>query len=59
VTVDNGSEFSELSDILEKYKSEAYFTHPYSSWERTSSERKNGIIRRFILKGGAIKVYHC
>lgn len=55
VTADNSSEFNELSDILEKYKSEACFSHPYSSWERASNERRNGIIRRFILKGKAIK----
>lgn len=55
VTADNGSEFSELSIILESLKSEAYFAHAYSSWERGSNERQNGIIRRFIPKGKAIK----
>lgn len=55
ITADNGSEFSELSNILESYRSEAYFAHPYSSWERASNERQNGIIRRFISKGKAIK----
>ena len=55
ITADNGSEFSELSTILESLKSEAYFTHPYSSWERGSNERQNGIIRRFIPKGKVIK----
>ncbi len=55
VTADNGSEFSELSNILESLRSEAYFAHPYSSWERASNERQNGIIRRFIPKGKAIK----
>jgi len=55
ITADNGSEFSELSTILENLKSEAYFTHPYSSWERGSNERQNGIIRRFIPKGKAIR----
>ncbi len=55
ITADNGSEFSELSALLESLKSEAYFSHPYSSWERGSNERQNGIIRRFIPKGKAIK----
>ncbi len=55
VTADNGSEFSELSRILEDLKSEAYFAHPYSSWERATNERQNGIIRRFIPKGKAIR----
>ena len=55
VTADNGSEFSELSSILGSLRSEAYFAHPYSSWERASNERQNGIIRRFIPKGKAIR----
>jgi IS30 family transposase len=55
ITADNGSEFSELSSILESLRSEAYFAHPYSSWERVSNERQNGIIRRFIPKGKAIR----
>jgi len=55
ITADNGSEFSELSAILESLKSEAYFSHPYSSWERGSNERQKVIIRRFIPKGKAIK----
>ncbi|MFO7153823.1 MAG: hypothetical protein DIU64_002535, partial [Caldicoprobacter oshimai] len=38
-----------------RHKGEAYFVHPYSSWERASNERQNGIIRRFIPKGKAIK----
>src|SRR5690606_9846729 len=55
VTADNGSEFRELPNILESLRSEAYFAHPYSSWERASNESQNGIIRRFIPKGKSIK----
>ncbi|MCM8900078.1 IS30 family transposase [Caldicoprobacter algeriensis] len=55
IIADNGSEFSKLSNILEEYKSEAYFAHSYSSWERASNERQNGIIRRFIPKSRAIR----
>ena len=34
-----------------------YFTHPYSSFEKGTNERHNGIIRRFILKGKRISNY--
>ena len=31
--------------------------HPYSSWERGSNERHNGLLRRFIRKGKRINNY--
>jgi len=55
ITADNGSEFSGLSEALQQLGIEVYFTHPYSSWERGTNERHNGLIRRFIPKGKAIK----
>ncbi len=55
ITADNGSEFSDLSGKLEEYGSKAFFAHPYSSWERGTNERQNGIIRRFIPKGKSLK----
>jgi len=53
ITADNGSEFANLinNDI------DVYYAHPYSAWERGSNERHNGLIRRFIPKGKAIKDY--
>jgi len=33
--------------VLESLRSEAYFSHPYSSWERGSNERQ----RRMFLQG--------
>lgn len=33
---------------------QAYFTHPYSAWERGSNENQNKIIRRFIPKSRSI-----
>jgi IS30 family transposase len=55
ITADNGSEFSELSETLQQLGIKAYFSHPYSSWERGTDERHNGLIRRFVPKGKAIK----
>lgn len=50
-TADNGSEFSDLSEQLDRYGSKAYFCHPYSSWEKGSNEKHNSLIRRFLPKG--------
>jgi len=53
ITADNGSEFSELSQALDS-GTEVYYTHPYTSSERGTNERHNGLIRRFIPKGESI-----
>ena len=47
LTSDNGSEFCGLTEFLAD-QVPVYFTHPYSSWERGTNERHNGLIRRFI-----------
>jgi len=54
ITSDNGVEFSTLSACLEGIV-DVYFAHPYSSWERGTNERHNGLIRRFIPKGSTIR----
>lgn len=54
ITADNGSEFAELSLLVKDKETEVYFTHPYTSCERGTNERHNGLIRRFIPKGKAI-----
>jgi len=56
ITVDNGPEFENLSSI-ESCGTVVYFTHPYSSWERGSNERHNGMLREFIPKGKSIEKY--
>ena len=53
-TADNGSEFSELSEIESLTGSNVYFAHPYASGERGTNERHNGLIRRFVPKGKSI-----
>ena len=50
ITADNGSEFADLSSIGVPI----YFSHPYSSWERGTNERQNGLVRFFIPKGKPI-----
>lgn len=51
LTTDNGSEFSDLSDLEKLSSILVYFTHPYSSWEKGTNENHNGLFRRFIPKG--------
>ena len=57
ITSDNGSEFANLSALEEEVGTKIYFTHPYSSYERGTNERHNGLIRRFIPKGKRISDY--
>lgn len=56
ITADNGSEFNSLQDTL-KHVSDTYFAHPYSSWERGTNERHNGLLRRYVPKGTPIYQY--
>ena len=56
-TSDNGSEFSNYIDIIKYIKVMIYFAHPYSSWERGTNEKNNGLIRYFIKKGININQY--
>jgi transposase, IS30 family len=54
ITTDNGSEFSLLSDLEGLSKTLVYFAHPYTSCEKGSIEKHNGLIRRFLPKGRRI-----
>nr|WP_325166627.1 hypothetical protein [Viridibacillus soli] len=49
MTADNGPGL-----YTKKEDTDIYFTHPYTSCERGTNERHNGLIRRFIPKGKAI-----
>lgn len=60
ITCDNGTEFLnvdyiEKSCLNKRKRTMLYYCHPYSSFERGSNERANGIIRRFIPKGTEIE----
>ena len=57
LSTDNGSEFSRLSELEDLSDTLVYFAHPYSSCEKGTNERHNGIIRRFIPKGKRIDSY--
>lgn len=54
ITTDNGSEFADLSNLESVSETLIYYAHPYSSYEKGSVERHNGLIRRFIPKGKRI-----
>jgi len=59
ITPDNGVEFSnalglENSVLCDGTRTQLFFAHPYSSYERGTNENHNGIIRRFIPKGSDI-----
>lgn len=58
ITGDNGSEFADLSTIEVDTATKVYFTHPYSSFEKGTNERHNGLIRRFIPKGKRMSNYN-
>ena len=57
ITTDNGSEFTELSNLEKDNKTLVYYAHPYSSWEKGSNERHNRLVKRFIAKGERISDY--
>ena len=57
ITGDNGAEFADLSTLESDTDTKVYFTHPYSSFEKGTNERHNGLIRRFIPKGKRISDY--
>lgn len=56
ITVDNGSEFSDYLGIETAIngklkRTEVFYCHPYSSWERGSNENQNKLVRRHYPKG--------
>ena len=57
ITFDNGSEFSDCKHMefyRGKRRTNVYYAHPYSSWERGTNERHNRIIRRWFPKGKSL-----
>lgn len=58
ITVDNGCEFQDCygmeHDKDGNRRTTIYYCHPYTSCERGSNERANGIIRRWLPKGQSL-----
>jgi IS30 family transposase len=50
ITADNGKEFADHERIARDLRSDIYFAHPYSSWERATNENMNGLIRQYFPK---------
>lgn len=50
VTADNGSEFADLSFVLDGV-ADVYYAHPYRSSERGTNEAHNRMLRRDFPKG--------
>lgn len=57
ITSNNWLEFAELHKLELQSDIKIYFTHPYSSYERGTNEKHNGLLRRFIPKGTPINNY--
>ena len=57
ITTDNGSEFADLSQLEDISQTLVYYAHPYTSCDKGTVERHNGLIRRFIPKGDYIHNY--
>ena len=57
ITTDNGSEFADLSNLEDVSNTLVYYAHPYTSCDKGTVERHNGLIHRFIPKGEAIANY--
>jgi len=62
ITADNGTEFHGYKEIEKKTGIVFYFTTPYHSWERGTSENTNGLIRQYLPKRTSmakINQHHC
>jgi transposase, IS30 family len=57
ITTDNGSEFADLSNLEKASNTLVYYAHPYTSCDKGTVERHNGLIRKFIPKREAIANY--
>jgi IS30 family transposase len=62
ITMDNGVEFSDVaglekSQYSDKKRTELFYCHAYSSWERGTNENINKMVRRKIPKGADTDIF--
>ncbi len=50
ITYDNGREFAAHKGMEADLDAKVYFAHPFSSWERGTSEQTNGLLRQYFPK---------
>lgn len=51
ITLDNGGEFADHSNVSHAVNATIYFAKPYASYQRGTNENTNGLIRRVWPKG--------
>ena len=56
LTADNGKVFASLDTITAFLQLEFYFAHPFASWERSSIENLNGLVRQYLPKKSVFKI---
>ena len=50
ITMDNGKEFYQHTQIAKALAAKTYFCRPYHSWEKGLNENTNGLIRQYFPK---------
>ena len=50
ISFDNGKEFADHATMATRLNTDIYFAQPYHSWERSTNENANGLIRQFLPK---------
>ena len=63
MTADNGAEFGDgtliecSTTVPGKIRTQVYFCHPFSSYERGQNENQNRFVRRWVKRGGDLSTH--